>query len=77
MGLQRRGDQTDVRTVSPIYAGLGPRPGHAVGVAGSVAGGERLIKDWRGWRAEYGDAWAGGVVGTPPPPHAELFGYAV
>ncbi len=72
----RRSEASRVR-VSPIYARIGPRPSQAAQVAGSVAGGARLEREWRAWRAQFGDLWDANVEGTPPPPHAELFRYAV
>lgn len=76
MAPRRRASGSD-GSVSSIYAKIGPSPGAALRVCrGDPVQADRLIRDWRAWRQEYGDRWDGGDRLAPAPPHHELFGYA-
>jgi hypothetical protein len=66
------------RRVSVVCARIGAKPSDLLKAAGGDNRAARqLQRDWEAWRGEYGDAWLAGVVGTPAPPHADLFRYAV
>jgi hypothetical protein len=56
--------------ISPLYAQIGPSAAHALRAAdGDERKARRILREWEAWRAEYGELWDAGVVGTPEPPH--------
>jgi hypothetical protein len=54
------------------YAENGPSPVDLIPYADRPALADRMVSEWRAWRAEHLSEWrAGGAA--PPPPHADRF----